>query len=84
MTHATDVAWAKAMADGVRESVLAEAAALEEEPGRISGDGEADVASGIATLSVTVRTTVLSAVTVARLGFGCCDDCSFSILHFQR
>lgn len=53
------MAWAAAMADGVRESVLAEAAALEEEPGHSGGKGEVDVASGIATLSVTVRTIVL-------------------------
>lgn len=55
MTHATDVVWASAMADGVRESVLAEAATVEEETGRDAGDGERDVANRIATLSVTVR-----------------------------
>lgn len=40
------------MAAGVRESILAEAATVEEEK---AGGGEEDVASAIATLSVMVR-----------------------------
>ena len=59
VTYATDVSWAAAMAGNVRESILAEAAAVEEGNG---GDGERDVANGMATLSVTVRTTFLFAV----------------------
>lgn len=55
-THATDVAWAAEMADGVRESLLAEAATVEE--GKATGDGDEDVASAIATLSVKVRVIV--------------------------
>lgn len=54
VTNATDIAWAASVADGVRESVLAEAAAVEEESGRNGGGGEQDVANGMATLSVTV------------------------------
>lgn len=72
MTYATDVSWATAMADSVRESVLAEAAAVEEEPGRNDGDEERDVASGIATLSVTVRSNspVCGRRFEALVGFG--------------
>eukprot|EP00752_Nemacystus_decipiens_P011025 g9797.t1 len=44
-THVTDAAWASGMADGVRESILAEAVTVEE-------DVVEDVAGSIATLSV--------------------------------
>ena len=71
MTHATDVSWAAAMADSVRESVLAEAAEVEESA-HDGGDGETEVASGIATLSVTVRTNspVCGRRFEARVAFG--------------
>lgn len=46
-TNVTDAAWAAGMANGVRESILAEARTVEE-------GGEEDVASAIATLSVKV------------------------------
>lgn len=76
VAHATDVSWAAAMADSVRESVLAEAAAVEEESGHSGGDGERDVASGIATLSVTVRSNspVYGRRFEARVGFGFRDE----------
>lgn len=51
-TYVTDAEWATVVANGVRESIVSEAAKVEEENG---ADGEQDVAGAIATLSVTVR-----------------------------
>lgn len=49
------------MADGVRESIVTEAARVEEENG---ADGEEDVAGAIATLSVTVRVVHLKVTSI--------------------
>lgn len=49
ITNVTDAKWAVDVADGVRESIAAEAAAVEEGSGQ-SIDGEREVANGIATL----------------------------------
>lgn len=51
VTNATDIAWATRMADGVRESILAEAARVEEG----GADKDEGVTNGMATLSVMVR-----------------------------
>lgn len=54
MTNATDVMWAAEMANGIRESILAEAMAVEEDSGHDVRNGQHDVANGIAALSVAV------------------------------
>ena len=56
-TNVTDAAWATGMANGVRESILSEAAVVEE-------GGEEDVASAMATLSVKVRVMLYGAKSV--------------------
>lgn len=54
VTNATDVAWAVNVADDVRQSIMSEAAAVEEEYGQPNGTREQEVEKRIATLSVKV------------------------------